>query len=113
VEEVYKKLLSSVQEMDSLQLNRFQIARLFNLLPQITPEKITLTATEYDRGKVIFIGIAQSNEDIVILLNNISKIDWLKETNLEKINRGKKAKKDILFNLEMQIRDPNKAEGAK
>lgn len=81
-----KLLLSRKQLIESLQASRPLIVSIFDNVVKAIPEGIVLTELTRKGTDLLINGNSDSNYSITVLMENMQKLDWVKEAKLTQIS---------------------------
>ncbi|MCG8382600.1 MAG: PilN domain-containing protein [Gammaproteobacteria bacterium] len=94
LDSIKEKLLSRMEIIQQLQIQRPQVVHLFHELTATLPEGVHLSSIKQEHERITLEGQAVSNASVSAFMRNLDQSDWLKEPQLEAIE----AKKDETIN---------------
>ncbi len=83
-EEDQARLQKQIDTLDSLQKERLREVKILDNLQKDIPEKVWLTQLDFQGINFKLSGVAVSDSDLTVLMENLSKSVFLKEVNLVK-----------------------------
>lgn len=85
------EILKQVQFLSALRDQSYQTVRLLNELPRIVPDTVLLLKLTKNNDQISISGLAQSNFQISLLMENMSKSKIFNQPTLNKISEGNQA----------------------
>lgn len=90
VEEIKKfkedeaRLQKQIDTLDGLQRERLREVKILDNIQKDIPEKVWFNRLDFNEGKLTLSGVAVSDSDLTLLMENLSKSVFLSEVNLVK-----------------------------
>ena len=80
-----ERRISLIQQLEQ---KRNAATRLFNVLPEITPNGVYLTSVNFSHGKIKVTGLTESNEQVSHMVRKVEETQWLTDASLPSIVSG-------------------------
>ena len=74
--------------IQQLEQKRNMATRLFNILPEITPNGVYLTTVNFVDKQIKVTGLTKSNEQVSRMVRNVEETKWLNDASLPSIVSG-------------------------
>lgn len=102
------RLIARKEIIEQLQATRSQMVHLFDELVRTLPEGVQLSSIKQGGSTLTLEGVAQSNARVSAYMRNLDASDWLKESEIIKIEaRGTDKAVPYVFSLKVNLEDPN------
>ena len=108
LDSIKDRLLSRMEVIQQLQIQRPQVVHLFHELTATLPEGVHLALIEQTQDTITLEGRAVSNASVSAFMRNLDKSEWLKTPNLEVI-QTEKDKTISTFKLHLNQTTPSTA----
>jgi len=103
-----KHLLARMDVIQQLQMSRPEVVHLIDELARTIPDGVYLTDLTQTDKSLTMNGYAQSNARVSAYMRNLDASDWLKESEIVKIEaRGTDKSVPYVFSLKVNLEDPN------
>lgn len=93
-----KLLLSRRDAIDSLQISRSIVVKIFDNLVHAMPDGVMLTSLARKDNELVLDGTSDSNYNITVLMENIQHLQWVKEAKLGEIKAAVGTIKNVANN---------------
>lgn len=102
------RLIARKEIIEQLQATRSQMVHLFDELVRTLPDGVQLNSIKQGGATLTLEGVAQSNARVSAYMRNLDASDWLKESEIVKIEaRGTDKSVPYVFSLKVNLEDPN------
>ncbi|GMU43588.1 MAG: PilN domain-containing protein [Xanthomonadales bacterium] len=102
------RLIARKEIIEQLQATRSQMVHLFDELVRTLPDGVQLDSIKQGGATLTLEGVAQSNARVSAYMRNLDASDWLKESEIVKIEaRGTDKTVPYVFSLKVNLEDPN------
>lgn len=96
-----KAMIRTIETINQFHWNRYQIANVFNNLPELIPQEIRLSLLQYNDPKLMLGGISRTNKILEQFVRQLGTVEWLKEPKLDVIHHTEQG--TIKFNIQAQL----------